>query len=469
MMQTVRDIPRWFLLGVLVYAPWAYGSTRAWSLDLLKVLLLVLSALFVLSLLISRRRPQIPWVVLGLCGGLLALGWWMTLNARAVFDPVGPQFQPVSALVSWLPGTLDQQRSLSTMLLVTGMLGAFLTAADMLGHARWRERLWLAVALIGSSVILFGVIQRLSGANAIFWVWGDGTGKTFFATYRYHANAGAFINLVIPFIMARALWVLRHDASQASKAFWCVASFIGVAAAFLNISRAAMAITLLIVILFGLWWMLAERRESYRPSGSPWWLKVTGAVVAIAVLAYAFGLDNSVRKWLNPSRNNDLGGNLRYQVYDIIEQQTFAFVGWEGSGPGTFEMVFPLSVQVSGNAEVARWYWINAHEDYLQTLVDWGWAGSLLWGVLIPGGLIVGGWRLLRHGGQFRSETRHLLLAGCVALLGVLLHALVDFPLQIGSLQLYAAMSCAVVWMVGGEEKDGTVRRKRRKSPTPKH
>ena len=29
------DLPRWFLLAVVVYAPWAYGCTRWWAKTLL--------------------------------------------------------------------------------------------------------------------------------------------------------------------------------------------------------------------------------------------------------------------------------------------------------------------------------------------------------------------------------------------------------------------------------------------------
>lgn len=464
-MPPVRDIPRWFLLGVLIYAPWAYGSTRPWTLDVLRILLLVLAVVFVLSLVIDRRLPHIPRMAAGLVIGLLGLGWWMTFNARAAFDPVGPQFHEIGAFVSWLPGAMDQKRSLSSMLLVTGMMGAFVTAADMLASAKWRNRLWLAVALIGLSLVVFGVIQRVSGAKSIFWVWGDRTGSTFFATFRYHANAGAFMNLVIPFILGRTLWVLRQDAGQISKAFWCLASFIAVAAAFMNISRAAMAITVALLGVFALWCMVVERQGSRHESRHRfWWLKGLGILLAIAVLSCAFGMDQSLAKWLSPSRNDTLVSNLRYQVYDIIWQKTLPFVGWGGSGPGTFEMVFPLSIKEAGNDAVGRWYWVNAHQDYLQTLTEWGVPGGILWGGLILGGLGGGIWRLLKRRSQGRSETRYLLLAGCLALLGVSLHALADFPLQIGSLQLYAAMACAVAWTVGNEDGDVSIRRKRRRA-----
>ncbi|MBN8708505.1 MAG: hypothetical protein BGO12_07320 [Verrucomicrobia bacterium 61-8] len=462
-MPPFRDIPRWFLLGILVFAPWAYGSTRPWTLDLLRWLLVGLAALFVLSLVVERRRPRIAGWAAGLAAAILGLGWWMTLNARAVFDPVGPQFHDVGAWVAWLPGTMDQGRSLSFMLLATGMMGAFATAADMLTDAKWRNRLWVTVALVGVSLIFFGVIQRLSGARAIFWVWGDRTGRTFFATFRYHANAGAFINLVTPFIVGRVLLAFRQEAGHAGKVFWCLASFVAVAAAFLNVSRAAMVITMFLLAVFAVWWFFTERerREVHRPRMR--WLAPTAVILAISLLAYAFGLERSITRWIDSADN--LINNLRYQVYDIIWDQTLPAVGWGGSGPGTFELVFPLSIKAAQNEEVGRWYWMAAHEDYLQTLVEWGVLGGILWGALILGGMTLGCVRLLRPRAHLSSETRYLLVSACLALLGVCLHSLVDFPLQIGSLQLYTAVACAVVWMVGRTGSDQRVRRRRRVPP----
>lgn len=63
---------------------------------------------------------------------------------------------------------------------------------------------------------------------------------------------------------------------------------------------------------------------------------------------------------------------------------------------------------------------------------------------------------------SLRTDARYLLLAASLALAGVCIHALVDFPLQIGSLQLYTAMACAVVWTVGLHGSGQKVRRRRR-------
>ena len=75
-----------------------------------------------------------------------------------------------------------------------------------------------------------------------------------------------------------------------------------------------------------------------------------------------------------------------------------------------------------------------------------GWGLSMILGVV---GLFLGGMlRALTH--YFRARDgisqRWLLLTSLLALAGVFVHALVDFPLQIASIQLYAVVLLAVCW-----------------------
>lgn len=459
-----REIPRLVLAGILIYAPWAYGSTRPWAKEWLAWLLLGLAGLFVITLIVERRRPQIPVVPLFLGFAILAYGWLMVWNVRAVFDPVGPRFHELVPLAGWLPATVDYQTSLGRMLLITGIMAAFFVACDQMSSARGRSRLWLVLALVGISIVLLGLAQNLTRARAIFWVWGEKTESTFFATYRYHGNAGAFINLVIPLVLTRTVLALKRSENHLVRAFWCISSFLVVAAAFINVSRAAMAVAIFLCAIAALWLLLDWRGE--RRVSRPWepFVGVAAVALAIVILASSFGVERSHKKW---SRNaDDLVQNTRYQVYDVIWKYTLPVSGWKGLGPGTFELAFPLSAKESKNKEVRRWYWKYAHQDYLQTLVEWGWLGATLWGALLGGGLLYGLLRLAKVYKSFLLEDRLFLGASCLALVGICLHAMVDFPLQIASLQLFAAMACAVVWTCGSW---GSKRKRKARSSRETH
>ena len=84
----------------------------------------------------------------------------------------------------------------------------------------------------------------------------------------------------------------------------------------------------------------------------------------------------------------------------------------------------------------------------MQTIIEWGWLGAIPWAVLFGSamGKSFATWKRMRAG---RTSDRVLLFAGGLALAGVALNALVDFPLQIASLQLYAATYSGLGWSSG--------------------
>src|SRR5207245_5168675 len=128
---------------------------------------------------------------------------------------------------------------------------------------------------------------------------------------------------------------------------------------------------------------------------------------------------------------------------------------------------FPAYNKAADRPLAGQWRFL--HEDYLQTALEWGWVGSLLWAVIFFGGmanavLCLRRQTAFRRGqrpdvrGQLRSaepasqrfrvlavtqecswRRRLILPLAVIALAGVAVHALVDFPLQIVSIQLYAA------------------------------
>lgn len=92
-------------------------------------------------------------------------------------------------------------------------------------------------------------------------------------------------------------------------------------------------------------------------------------------------------------------------------------------------------------------------------LIEWGWLGSVLWAVIFFGGMAVGV-RAVRRMEETRvNDRRRMFLPLClVALAGVAIHALVDFPLQIYSIQIDVATYLGICW--GSARWDFTPKRK---------
>jgi O-antigen ligase len=119
-------------------------------------------------------------------------------------------------------------------------------------------------------------------------------------------------------------------------------------------------------------------------------------------------------------------------------------VGWFGLGPGLFKVAFPY--QMSQMRNVGDFVHDYAHEDYLQTVLEWGWLGTLWWTLLVAGGL----YRAIRTYARrelFDSKTdRHLVLGAILGVSGTLAHCLIDFPLQVASIRLFFLVLLAFCW-----------------------
>jgi hypothetical protein len=142
---------------------------------------------------------------------------------------------------------VDRATAEPQLRLVTGLIGAFWIASDLAGSSRWRTRAWRVMSLTGISIVVLGLAQRLTNAGAVFWDPVADIGPTFFATYRYHANAGAFLNVVLPLIAAQAVLAFLRRDSHATMTFWSIATLMTAACAFINVSKAAMVIAAFIL------------------------------------------------------------------------------------------------------------------------------------------------------------------------------------------------------------------------------
>lgn len=436
-LQTILvDLPRWGLLGLLVLAPWIYGSTRPEGKFFLTAGLLVVLGLFLLSLLARLRLPKINIVSAILTGLLLLQGWIMVLNPKQKFEPAIFAYIHLPGAIPWLPGVVDQAIAASQLLLVTGLIGAFWIASDLATSERWRTRVWWTMSLTGVSLVALGLTQRVTGARAIFWDPVADTGTTFFATYRYHGNAGAFLNLVLPLIAAQALLAFTRRSSHAGMAFWSIATLMVAAGVFINVSKAAMGIATLILLVLACQ-QLKQREFGTRPKAK--WA-VTGAVgvLLFSGLLWAFGFGDSINRWVEFATSDV--DRSRWMVDETIIRYALPASGWWGFGPGTFQITFPFFTQQLGDRVAGIWQ--NAHQDYLQALMEWGYLGGMAWGALFFAGVGMAIARLRRHR-SWNNELRLLSWACVLSICGLLLHGLVDFPCR--SLPFSSMLRCCSV------------------------
>jgi hypothetical protein len=436
-----RSASRWTFCAALIYAPWAYGGTTPASIQTINWLLLSALILWVVELVVSRRRPKIPRLLLFLTIGLVGIGGWMVLNAKSTYDSDFFAFVPLRHFAPHLTGSVDYAISAAWMLRGALLLGTILFVVDLSQSNRWLLRLWYVIGFVAGSIAFLGLLQKATGARMIFWQtappWGV---STFFATYYYHGNAGAFLNLVWPLTAGLAIRAFATRSHPGMRAMWISVFILTVAGVLANTSRMAQLVAILLLAAICVQFRAALLRKLVGAEKSVAFAGAIAILLTMIALAQATHLEQSLNRWRSVSERTD----ARW-LASRVAISALPDAGFFGFGPGTFRVVFPAYNSVSTQRAPGTWRFL--HDDYLQTLLEWGWLGSSLWALLFFGGIAIA---IRSYNKYARSEwtPRRRLLQPLVitALLGVAFHALIDFPLQIASIQLYVATYLGLCW-----------------------
>jgi O-antigen ligase len=166
--------------------------------------------------------------------------------------------------------------------------------------------------------------------------------------------------------------------------------------------------------------------------------------VALALIAFAQAshFEQALKRW--QVQTEHVPNDARWQA-SLVAMRGLPDAGLFGFGPGTFRVVFP-TYNRSGSVR-APGTWRFLHDDYLQTVLEWGWIGAILWALLSFAAITFSIRAYKEHARQQWTPRRRILQPlVIIALLGMAVHALVDFPVQIESIQLYAATYLGLCW-----------------------
>ena len=451
-----RQMAGWLLAFALVFAPWAWGTVKPVGLMALEIVLALASVCWLLAMLAPAYRPKLPRLLV-LCVALLLLqGWWMALNAHQAYNAVKHQFTPAHPLIPWLPGAADRTMAAGAMAHVTAILLALLMICDFARSPQWRLGMWKALAVTGASISIYGLLAKAGIFSPMFNVPGDEA--SVFGSFVYHGVAGAYLNLAIPAQIGLAIIYLGQRERKARGLAWAVMAIITIIAVMVNISRGAAMICggeLALLAVLVIWMYRQDVRFQTALARWKWILLASACAVFLGI---GIAVWHNLPRWEKFEGDFALHGNGRLLAWRVSWAMAMAHPLF-GSGPGSFKIRFPLShhmIQELYSHWIVLFYvpghrisrWSYASNDYLQTLVQWGSAGFVLWGVLVLGSL----WpSRLRRPGADRDKSAvpadHLMLwSARIALLGVFIHGLFDYPLEIASLQLDVAFYLALNW-----------------------
>jgi O-antigen ligase len=485
------DVSGALILPMLVFSPWAFGTTQPWAIWVMNWAGYALGSLLLLKLFIrnwkkypaprwdhfsartgifSRHRHRTTRLLTRVMAGLTlaVLGYILisALNVAANCDGETGVFH-YHHYLAWLPHSFDGQRTWFHFWMYLGLAALFWSVADWLPGmtaaeerkvqatpkdikvkvpmlpARLRTLLWV-LCLNGAALGLEAIIQRACGSSKLLFLVQPSVnreGETQFGTYAYRSNAAQYFNLLWPLCLG-FWWTLERAGGMWSKAHhWLlVCAAIMAACPVISTSRGGAMVsagilvpTLIYIALTSLFGPDGRKRDGSFRWGTPVLLMLF--LTATLTLAWYFGWDS-----LEP-RMEQIGEGYqgREAMYEAARPMLKDFPLF-GTGPGTFATVFQLYLFSTDT------YWPEQlHNDWLETLITFGWLGTGL--LLAALGCVALRW--FAPGGV--RGSRRLVVLAWLGLGGCLVHALFDFPFQIHSTLFLFLVICAILFGLSGE------------------
>lgn len=374
---------------------------------------------------------------LALLGGLAAIpliqliplppAIWTALPGRAemvlALDLAG--LQP-----GWAPLTVTPDLTWQAVLALLPPAAMFLAVLSS-SQAQMARMMgfYLAAAVIA---VVLGAAQLASGGERLYpWeTTGVGSVTGFFANRNHLAT---LLLACLPFAAVFGAAVLRRRSDQRLP-LWFGALFMGLVVIGLAAIRSRAG-----VILFGpvaIASLLAAWIAAGRGRPGPGLLALTGGVAAAIGAVAILALPPILARFDVQSAPEG-----RFEGWPIVAEASQSWLPL-GSGIGSFDAVFR---SVEPLEQLDPTFFNHAHNEYLETWLEAGWLGA----ALIIAFLIWYGRRLWAAWKAGPSRERDLQRAASIALLAMLVHSGVDYPLRTATLAVLFALCAAILEKAG--------------------
>ncbi len=414
------------------------GATREHALRLAVV---ELAALPLLVIAAERMIRTGLWrqhrFALGLLAGLAAIPLIQLIPLPpAIWTGLAGRDQLVLALdlagvePGWLPVSITPDLTWRSVLALLPPAAAFL--AVLTAPQPLTVRLIILYLLAAVAGVLLGAAQLASGGERLY-PWESTTAGTVSGFFANRNHLATLLLACLPFAAVIGAAALRsHD--ERRLPLWLGALFMGLAVISLAAIRSRAG-----VILFGptvILSLLAAWIASGRGRPTPALLGMAGAIAAAVCAVAVLALPPVLARFEIQS-----APETRFEAWPTIADAAQTWLPL-GSGIGSFDTVYR---SVEPLDRLGPLYLNQAHNDYLETWLEAGWPGV----ALIIAFLVWYGRRLWAAWRAPTSRERDFQRAASIALLIMLVHSAVDYPLRTVFLAMMFAVCAAILEKAG--------------------
>jgi O-antigen ligase len=393
------------VFGLLFFAPLAFGSTESWSMFVLEAGTILLFALWV-----WRRGSSEDWNV----------------RDNPLFKPMAlfAALVTVQMIFGWTAYRHDTF-SQALLYLTYGLL-VFL-AIQALRRSSQVKTIAVAITVYGVAVASFALLQGLSPNGKLYWLRTPRSGGWIYGPYVSHNNYAGLMEMLVPIPL---VFCLTRYAEGHIRTVIAAGAALMAGTIFLSGSRGGMISFVAEMILFAVVLIKMQKGTKVAAGAGVF------AVITLVLLIWIGGVELTKRvATIGTETRHELSGGLRWTI-DKDGLRMFTHRPTLGWGLGTFPVAYPQF-----RSFYTTFFVNDAHNDYLQFLVETGAVGFvlLLWFVVAT---YRGAFRKLPDWpDDINGATTLACLLGCT---GILVHSFVDFNLQIPANAAWFYVLCGV-------------------------
>ena len=298
----------------------------------------------------------------------------------------------------------------------------------------------LTLIFLAMTLSFYAVLQFLRDWDKVWGLFDSfekvaGNRKRGSGTFYNPNHLAGYLEMVLPLALAFTLTGRFSHLMKIILGYASVAIFAGLTVTFSRGGWIAAAVS-----LAALFYWTVRQREYWKRT-----LIVLGVFAALFAVTFTKAVKSSNRfERFDEARHLD---DIRFRLWEPATAMWKDHF-WFGVGPNHFDARFgeyrPFDYDLQNRPD-------RAHNDYLNTLADWGLVGALLvaacWGTFFW--QVFTGWRFVQRSqsdlGAKRSNRASFVLGGTLGLLAILVHSNTDFNMHIPANAILAVTIMALV------------------------